>query len=372
MNHPPLAEPIWVDTPAVFDNMLADISRQSQLAVDTESNSLYVFHEQVCLIQFSTEKQDYLVDTLAGLELSVLESIFIDVDIEKIFHAVEYDIVCLKRDFNFQFANLFDTMQAARILGWKQLGLSSMLASQFGVRVNKRYQKANWGKRPLPPEMRDYARLDTHYLIPLRQRLLAALREAKRHDLAQEDFRRLTQVQSKPNHRPACTCIKGYNHLTQRQLAVLQELCAYRERKARVANLPPFKIIGNPTLLELAQTCPQTHEQLAALKKLSHKLYKRHAQGLLDAVRCGLDMPFIKSKHRPRPSNVYIDRLERLKDWRKQAARRMGVQSDVILPRDVLDLIAKKNPRSQAELQALMQDLPARFTRFGEQVLAIL
>ncbi len=109
--------PVLITRPGPLKDLAADLSRQSLVAVDTESNSLHAYREQVCLIQFSTEETDYLVDPLALDDLSSLGPIFANPDIEKIFHAAEYDLICLKRDFGFQFANLFDTMVAASILG---------------------------------------------------------------------------------------------------------------------------------------------------------------------------------------------------------------------------------------------------------------
>jgi ribonuclease D len=138
------------------------------VAVDTESNSLFAYREQVCLVQFSTTQADFLVDPLALADLTPLAPLFADPKIEKVFHAAEYDLLCLKRDFGFSFANLFDTMLAGRILGRKEIGLGAMLEAFYGVQADKRHQRANWGQRPLPAPLLEYATLDTHYLIPLR------------------------------------------------------------------------------------------------------------------------------------------------------------------------------------------------------------
>ena len=158
------------------------------VAVDTESNSLYAYQERVCLIQFSIPNQDYLVDPLALEDLSALAPLFNSSKIEKIFHAAEYDIIMLDQDFGFDFENLFDTMVAARILGWKAVGLGSILKDQFGIEVEKKYQRANWGKRPLSKDMLVYAQLDTHYLISLRERIKSDLENIGRWPLAKEDF----------------------------------------------------------------------------------------------------------------------------------------------------------------------------------------
>ena len=123
-----LPPPVWVDTPDTFHRMLGDLTAQPRLAVDTESNSLHAYREQVCLIQFTTPSKDYVIDPLALPDMGALGPIFSNPNIEKIFHASEYDLICLRRDFNFQFVNLFDTMHAARVLGYPYVGLDNLLA----------------------------------------------------------------------------------------------------------------------------------------------------------------------------------------------------------------------------------------------------
>ncbi|NCP16252.1 ribonuclease D, partial [bacterium] len=182
-----LQPPVWISTPVALQKLAGELTRQPRLAVDTESNSLHAYREQVCLIQFSTHETDYLLDPLKLNDLSPLAPIFANPKIEKTFHAAEYDIITLKRDFGFSFANIFDTMQAARILGYKQVGLDSILAERFGVVVNKRYQKADWGRRPLSRDELNYARFDTHYLLSLRDLLQAELEEVDRWKLAREE-----------------------------------------------------------------------------------------------------------------------------------------------------------------------------------------
>src|SRR6185436_13242383 len=139
-----LPPPVWVDKQIKFDQMVAELSIPERIAVDTESNSLHAYRERVCLVQFSTPKKDYVVDPLVIQDLSALAPIFSNPKIEKIFHAAEYDLICLKRDFGFGFVNLFDTMQAARILGYPFVGLDNILAEKFSVTIDKRHQKADW------------------------------------------------------------------------------------------------------------------------------------------------------------------------------------------------------------------------------------
>jgi ribonuclease D len=129
-------------------------------------------------------------------DLSALKPVFGNPAIEKVFHAAEYDLICLKRDFGFEIANLFDTMAASRILGYEAVGLGSMLEAHFGIKVDKRQQRANWGQRPLPAELLNYASLDTHYLIQLRNILKEKLNERGLWLLAEEDFQRMAALQA--------------------------------------------------------------------------------------------------------------------------------------------------------------------------------
>ena len=191
MSGPNLPAPIVVTHEDTLARMVERLSREPRVAVDTESNSLYAYREQVCLIQFSVPGADYLVDPLAVENLTRLGPLFADGGMEKVFHAAEYDVVCLKRDFNFEFNNLFDTMVAARILGREEVGLGALLEHEFGVKLDKRFQRANWGERPLKGELLAYARLDTHYLLELRDRLYPKLMERGLWALAEEDFRRM-------------------------------------------------------------------------------------------------------------------------------------------------------------------------------------
>jgi ribonuclease D len=354
--------------------MVETLSHEPILAVDSESNSLYAYHERVCLIQFSSPTEDYLVDPLALSDLSPLATLFANPNIEKVFHAAEYDLITLKRDFGFTFANLFDTMIAARILGVRSIGLGSLLEAEFGVHLDKRYQRANWGQRPLPSHLLEYARLDTHYLIPLRNRLCDRLQETSRWLLAQEDFTRLPQVNGRAVecNGELCWRINGAYDLTPRQAAVLEELCRYRDRVAQRINCPPFKVINDQILYAIAVQCPTTMTALRSQVHLSEKVLERHGEALLRAVQRGLKAKPLYPPHIPAPNEHFLCRLEALRQWRKTAAQRMGVSSEVILPRDLLYALAYHNPHTHQDLAALLCQVPWRLKHFGDEILTIL
>ena len=354
--------------------MATDLARYPLISVDTESNSLYVYQEQVCLIQFSTGQADYLVDPLILRdELNCLTPIFANPGIEKIFHAAEYDIICLKRDFDFSFSDLFDTMLAGRILGRTAIGLASILAEEFNLELDKRYQRANWGQRPLQPALLAYARLDTFYLIPLRERLKAALQTCGRWELALEDFQRLCRTDvPEANYNDLWTRVAGGQDLSPYQATVLEELCHYRNRRAQEADLPAFKILSNQTLVEIALLSPRTLDELKSVKEMSPRQVSRHGEGLLQAVQRGLNG---KPIHRPanhRPEERILNRLEHLRNWRKLTGKTMGVESDVILPRDMMERLAQVGPTCTEDLAVIMQYLPWRLEHFGPELLNIL
>jgi ribonuclease D len=350
------------------------LAREAILAVDTESNSLYAYREQVCLIQFSTAHEDLLVDPLALDDLSPLGSLFANPKIEKVFHAAEYDLISMKRDFDFTFTNLFDTMMAARILGWEEVGLGPILKTEFGVHLNKRFQRANWGKRPLPADMLAYARLDTHYLIPLSMRMKGELKARGRWQLAQEDFNRLRYVNGRdPDELPEPHWrVHGAFDLNAKQAAILKELSLYRERVARESNRPVFKVMSDRALLAIAVAAPQDFDAFLNISELNENQTLRHSDGILDAVQRGLESSPIHPPRNQRPDEDYLLRLEALRAWRKKAAQQMQVKSDVVLPRDLLHSVAARNPANHQELAELLSQVSWRLEHFGEQILATL
>jgi len=364
--------PVWVDTTQKFDHMLAELLKEPVVAVDTESNSLHAYREQVCLIQFSIPDWDFLLDPLAGLDLHPLGDLFSSNKNKKVFHAAEYDIICLRRDFGFTFQNIFDTMQAARILGRQKLSLGDQVEAEFGLQLDKHNQKADWAKRPLTSSMRTYACLDTHYLIPLREKMIRQLHRRGLVDLAEEDFKRLCESSAEDNHKPLYTQVRGYQELSGAQLAVLNELCAYRDQRARQTNQPLFKVVSNQALLAIAQLCPKDEHELQKIEELPIRLLERHAEGLLNAVRGGLQAQPIDLPRRERPDGRFLNRLDQLKAWRKQTAEGMQVLSDIILPRDILEEIASQNPQDLLSLKKIMKSVPWRFARIGTEILDVI
>jgi len=367
-----LPPPTWIATPLSLKKAAGDLVSYPRLAVDTEANSLHAYREQLCLIQFSTPIRDYLVDPLAITDLLALIPIFENPGIEKVFHAVEYDLICLKRDVGIKVVNLFDTMQAARILGYQQVGLDSVLSHKLGITLDKKYQKADWGKRPLSQEMLNYARLDTHYLLELRDSLQTELEQRGRWELACEEFIRLAQGNGNGKaHTPAWQRVKGGQKCSECQLTILQELCAWRETQARRMNRPLFRVMEDKSLVAIAQAAPQDHAGLSSIG-LTTRQIDVFGDQILQAVAHGKEMTPLRRPHLPRPNQAYLDRLKILSDWRKAAALKFGAESDIVLPKNWMHLIAEKNPQNFSELEVLMPQSPWRLEQYGEDILKTL
>jgi len=370
----PITDPIWIATPDGLREMINTIASEPLLAIDTESNSLYAYREQVCLLQVSSPQADYLVDTLALTDLSALGPLFANSLQQKIFHAAEYDILCLKRDYNFTFKNVFDTMIAARILSYPQVGLGNLLSASFGIELEKKYQRADWGKRPLPEAMLDYARMDTRYLFELRARLEGELKEQGLWELALEDFSLVCKVEptSVDNNSGNCWKVSGGNRLNGKEISVLQALCAYRDQQARRMNLPHFKVLSNALLLELCRAAPRTPEALKTVSGVSETVFRRHGTGLLRAIDEGVHAkPPVRLPHH-RPEKAVLDRLKLLHEWRKSLAAGLKTESDVVLPRVFMERIAYENPGGLNELKAIMSDIPWRYHQYGKAILSII
>lgn len=280
---------LYVDGQRSLQKLVDALSVEPAFALDTESNSMHAYRERVCLIQFSTRNADFILDPFRFSDLRPLAPLFSAVAPQKVLHGAAYDILSFKRQYGFEFDGLFDTQSAAQTLGWPHTGLAAVLEERFGVRLKKQHQRADWGRRPLPAELLEYARLDTHYLLPLRDLQISELKERGLEGNAEAAFQRIAAMVSEaasfdPN---GYRRIKGARELSPVQLAVLRELYLHRERVAELRDLPPFKVLGNTSLLEIAQRCPVNERQLATVHGMTPGQIRRYGTALLKAVERG-------------------------------------------------------------------------------------
>lgn len=377
MEHP---SPAWIRTNDDLHRLAGVLAAQRIVALDTESDSLHHYYEKTCLLQVGLEDhRSFLVDTLAVRDLSPLGPLIADPAIRKVFHAADYDIAVLGRDFGFQIENLFDTMIASRFLGWTDYGLAAVLAREFDMHVDKGPQRADWSQRPLPPALEAYAAQDVAMLIPLQRRLEDALTQANRLDWVIEECEALVhQDLNHPSSPPPADPSKapGARDLTPRQAAVLARLFTLRERFAQRMNRPRFRVVGDATLVRMASQMPRTPADLESIRGMPRPIL-HHPQPWLDAIRQGIEdpPPQAPERHqppRPRVSSAIGARLGRLRAWRNDAAARFGLESGLFLPQRLLVPVAIEGPRDLDGLAAVDGIRRWRVNAFGAELLAVM
>ncbi len=327
------------------------LAAETVIAVDLEADSMHNYQEKVCLIQVSTTERTVLIDPLAATDLSPLRPVLADPAIRKIFHAADYDLRSLKRDFDIEINGLFDTMICAQLLGEPRLGLADLLRKYFGVELDKRFQKADWSQRPLPAEMVRYAAADTSHLHRLVDILEPRLKELKRQSWADEEFLLMEKVCFAPAAGPICLRLKGAGNLERRELGILEALMQWREKEGCRRNSPVYKVLGNKSLLALAQRAPESAQGLRGIDDLSSRQIERYGQALLQAVREGLEVPEPELPRFERQPRRVKDpaaeaRLKTLKSWRQKKADSLSLDPGVLINNALLEAVSRNNPRA--------------------------
>jgi ribonuclease D len=370
-----------IDTRADLETLSQELLSEKVLAIDTEADSFYHYFDKTCLVQIATRKQIYLIDPLSfggAKELAPLGALMASPDIRKIFHAAEYDIFVLKRDCSFEFAGLFDTMISAQLLGYSSVGLAGIAERHFGVKLPKDEQRSDWSRRPLTAKQLSYAASDVIYLIDLAERLESELREAKRLGWAREEFLILEgRIWPKRGFdKLGYLRIKGARRLEPESLSILRELFLMRDARAREMDRPPFKVLGNRTLLEIAESRPRKLGDLAGIKGITDLIIRRMGRELMASVRTGRKtehgpIPKLPSSGRRRMDRAAERRLSALKKWRGERAVEFEMDPGVMCPNSVLEAIAWRAPAKKDELSEL-PELKKWFVReFGAAVTQI-
>jgi len=375
-----LPPPVLIEDAAGLRRLVERLARSDEIAVDTEADSFFHYQERVCLIQVSIEGADFLVDPLQGLDLESFGRVLADPYKVKVFHDGEYDVLILKREYDFSFGGLFDTRIAAAALGMSAPGLASVVEDRFGVTLDKSLQRSDWSARPLTARQIDYARLDTHYLLPLMHQFRRDLEQRGRTRIVEGECRRLESLT--PPERSfepdEFVLLKGARALRPMQLQVLRELFVLRDALARERDVPPFKVLSNANLLDLARSKARSVHQLASVPGLSPKITRRLGPALVGAIdraheRGPLErLPRLPSRDGTGElSDEEIELHERLKAWRREEGQRDGIDSSLVLNRLVLLRLAQARPRSAAELERVEGLLDWQRERYGDALLEL-
>jgi ribonuclease D len=369
---------LYLDTPRQVELFLDDISGVREIALDTEGASFHRFIDRIYLLQITTRERSAVIDPIPIGAPARLGEMLEDPGIEVVLHDADYDLRLLHQDYGWHARNIFDTRIAAQLLGIKSFGLAALLEGFFGVKLDKKHQRADWSLRPLTQGMLDYAAQDTRYLLDLRDELRSRLEKLGRLEWAREEFERLEGTKWElDDDSQNFVRIKGARDLTRRELALLRELVPWRDSVAREIDRATFRVMGTEVLLDIARTAPRDAKQLALLKGMPRGIVERGGAAILSAVRRGLD---VAEEHLPKfPRAAKWEREEdfeakvsKLKTVRDAAATRLSLDPGVLCSRERLEAIVRKKPARVKDLE----DVPGlrrwQIAEMGEEFVSAL
>lgn len=341
----------WIDRQDELESVLHRVGTQDRIAVDTEADSLHSYFDKVCLIQISIPDEDLVVDPLNGLSLKTFGEILANPAVTKVFHGGDYDLRIMNRDFGFTVRTLVDTSICAQLLGYEGIGLAALLDRHFGVKLNKTHQRADWSMRPLTTDMLEYASMDTHYLVALADKLADELKALGRWEWALEEFSRMENIRYRETTEEdgePWRKVKNIGTLDRRSLAIVRDIYAWRDALARKADRPPFKVLGNDSLVDIAKEKPANGRELAQIKTVSRYHSDRYGRELVNIVRKALEIPEseLPEKNEPRPwirDKALEGKIDRLKRVRDKYAKELKIDGSVLAPRHILSSIATSN-----------------------------
>jgi len=355
------------------------LASEKVLALDTEASSFHRFKERVCLVQLSTREHTFLIDPMAVPDLDPLGKLLADPGMEIVIHDADYDLRMLAKHHGIRVENVFDTLVAAELVNEPEIGLAALLGKFQGLVIDKKFQKADWSKRPLPTPMLDYAAGDTSHLIALRDILEEKLLQMKRWTWAEEEFALLTDIPFNlaVNEEPGFLRMKGAKSLKPHQLAVLRELHVWRDKIAEQQDRAAFMILGNDVILSLAKDPPQEIKEIGSLKGVNERIIERYGKQVMAAIKRGQELPKEQWPRTERPQrwnrdNDYEDRFKRLKQVREELTLAHDLRPGIVAANQLLADIARILPGDLAALAALPGMRTYQTENFGAALLKVL
>jgi len=334
------------------------LTGENRVAVDLEAAGFHRYSDRVCLLQVSTAGQHFVVDTLAVDPSGVLRGPMESPTVTILLHGGDYDLRLLDRDLDLHPVKLFDTQTAAALLGEPSLGLAALLQKYLDVHVSKKYQRADWAQRPLPAEMLDYAVSDTRHLHELARILIERLEAVGRISWAEEESTLMEALRwNSTGDVDPVTRIKGARNLELRDVALVREAWLWRDEVARARDRAPFRVAGDPALLEVVGERPRNVSALGRIRGFSSQLAERSGKELLDRLEQTdrLDdselVGYPRGPAGPRRASPEVEEIaNRLKAVRNEVAVTLGIDRGVLMSNTVILEIAQVNPSSVEEL----------------------
>lgn len=370
----------YIETESELEIAVPRLQGERLIAVDTEAAGFHRYEDRVCLLQLSTRTDTLVIDTLSLGDLADLGPLLSDPGVEVVFHDANYDLRLLHRDFGFRVRGVFDTKIAAQFLGERAFGLASLVEKHLGHRLSKAYQRADWARRPLPPEMLQYAAGDTVHLPELRDALREGLEEIGRLHWAEEEFRLEEDVRWVPPEDPGAAYLrlKRTHDLRPRQLAALRELYEWREGIARARDLAPFRVLTNDVLVELARRMPRGLDGMVGIQGAPRNLPDRYGGEILAAVRRARELdedelPVRRmGPRRPPPDPEFDELVDELRGIRDRVAEELGLDRGFLMPRSQLEVLARNRPGSLEEFVALPGFRRWQAEAIGEELVGVI
>jgi ribonuclease D len=345
----------YLDTDREVSRFLDSISGVREIAVDTEGASFHRFIDRVYLMQLSTRDKHAIIDPLPIEHPHTLGALLADERVEVVFHDADYDLRLLRQDYGWRVARLFDTRVAAQLLGLRQFGLAALLEANFGVKLDKKHQRADWSMRPLTEDMLAYAAQDTMHLLQLRDIFDDALNAKGRRHWAEEEFNRIRAVEWSDDDVEPFLRVKGARDLTRRELALLRELHAWRDKTAAGMDRATFRVATNETLLEIARQAPTSPGAVTAIKGVPRNWSSSRIAEVVEAVQRGVAVTEADLPRFPRPMRwdrdpKFDERANALRAVRDEAAARLDLDPGVLGSREKLEAVARLAPTSVEQL----------------------
>ncbi|MBI4980529.1 HRDC domain-containing protein [Candidatus Woesearchaeota archaeon] len=293
-----------------------------ELAIDLEcENNLHHYGVFISLIQISSSSKNWIIDVLKFKALTPLKDVLENKNILKVFHDVSFDFRILNYQLNIHPQNVFDTQMAALLLGKEMLGLSSLLEEYFGIKKDSRFQKIDWCRRPLSPQMLEYAVKDTAYLLRLKQKLEEDLFKLNRSSWLKEECAAVDKVEF--TYGPQ-------TYLDPRELALLHALFDLRENTAKRINRPAFMMMGNKILMGLVAS-PIT--DVGAFRNLPgvHPMVRAEAKTWIDTIKKALSGPGENYvSHYKKLTPEQFQKKEEFIELRNKKAKEMGLRGHIL------------------------------------------
>ncbi|CAH0715973.1 unnamed protein product, partial [Brenthis ino] len=362
---PPLEDTklTYIDTEELVDELVNHLDTVEELAVDVEHHSYRTYQGITCLIQISTIEGDFIIDALAVREhIHKLNLSFTDPKKLKVFHGAEMDILWLQRDFGLYVVGMFDTHQAARALNISGLSLKSLLMRYCGVDADKKYQLADWRIRPLPDELVQYARMDTHYLLYIWRRMKGELLDAGEHILLSvfEQSRQICgatynkQVITETSHMPLY--VRSKKSFNSRQMAALRLLYRWRDAQARELDESTTYLLPNHMVLALAETLPREVQGVAACCSPAPPFLRQHLVAVHRMLLSCRELPLEPQLYQMPSSVVTMAPQQRVLTYNVHDLSHFPEYKDDTINLDQTSMFLEQTPTHQPDVVAFRAD----------------